>query len=397
MKKKYIFILTFCLIAVSFLLFFLINKKSKTSSEVFWPVTLPSAVTKAIAASALDDIYQDYKPSGGSVVLVTDKSNVDDNGYNQAAFEGAMTYAQAAGISYSSYSAAEDTQEEYLRVLESAIANDAELIICAGSHYAQAVGRLQKTCPDVDFLLIDAVPLNENDKPIPALENTYCLTFREEEAGYLAGYMAVLDGYTSLGFIGGEQLPSVIRYGYGYLQGINDAALLLDNADTIEVNYWYADTFLPDDTIRQVSGDWYESGTQVIFSCGGDICQSVLQSAGQYDGYLIGVDVDQSALSKRIITSAMKGVRSAVILILDEYYANGCLWPENQTDNVMSCGITEKCIELPLTDDAWRFNDASIEDYNMLYSKIKKGELSVSDETGSPPKLEIAVQYANLP
>ena len=48
--------------------------------------------------------------------------------------------------------------------------------------------------------------------------------FKEEISGYFAGYTAVMLGYTNLGFLGGMAVPGVMRFGYGYVQGINEAA-----------------------------------------------------------------------------------------------------------------------------------------------------------------------------
>ena len=173
--------------------------------------------------------------TGGQVALIIDVASAMDNGFNQAALNGAQTYADAAEISYSYYSAVSDTEDAYEEAVLTAIQNDAELVICAGSQFEQTVGRMQKEYGDVYFLLLDGVPRDASGEAVDIEPNVHCITYREEEAGYLAGYMAVLEGYTKLGFIGGEQLPTVERYGCGYLQGIDDAAGVLGNSDDISV------------------------------------------------------------------------------------------------------------------------------------------------------------------
>lgn len=331
--------------------------------------------------------------AGGQVALVIDVGSAMDSGFNQAALNGAQTYADAADISYSYYSAGEDTAQSYEKAVMTAIENDAALVICAGSHFEQAVGKLQKEYGDVYFLLLDGVPRDDAGDEIEAASNVHCIIYQEEEAGYLAGYMAVLEGYTKLGFIGGEQLPSVERYGYGYLQGIDAAAAVMDNSDDVSVEYWYADTFVPDRRIEETSSEWYEAGTEIIFACGGSLYQSVLMSAESCGGRLIGVDVDQSDVSDLFLTSAVKGIDSSVIDALDEFFANGRSWPKEIAGSVNSYGAKEKCVRLPVQDDAWRFQTATMNDYLQVLAGLKSGGIKVSDDIDIQPETTVEVIY----
>lgn len=329
--------------------------------------------------------------AGGQVALVIDAGSAMDSGFNQAALNGAQTYADAAEVSYSYYSADDDTQESYEKAVTTAIQNDAALVICAGSHFEETVGRMQNEYDDVFFLLLDGVPKDAEGNAVAIAPNVHCITYREEEAGYLAGYMAVLDGYTKLGFIGGEQLPSVERYGYGYLQGIDAAAAHLDNSDDISVEYWYAGTFLPDEQIEETSREWYEAGTEVIFACGGSLYQSVLLSAESCGGKLIGADVDQSDISELILTSAMKGIDSSVIDALDEFFASGRSWPKEIAGSVISYGAKEKCVRLPVYGAAWRFQSAAMSDYLHVIAGLKSGDIQVSDDIDTQPETTVSV------
>lgn len=335
--------------------------------------------------------------TGGQVALVIDVSSAMDNGFNQAALNGAQTYADGAEISYSYYSADADTQEAYEDAVLTAIQNDAELVVCAGSHFEQTVGRLQREYGDVCFLLLDGVPRDASGEALAVAPNVHCITYREEEAGYLAGYMAVLEGYTKLGFIGGERLPSVERYGCGYLQGIDDAAAVLGNSEDVSVEYWYAGTFLPDQQIEEVSEDWYEEGTEIVFACGGTLYQSVLPAAESHDGRMIGVDVDQSEVSELFLTSAMKGIDSSVIDALDEFFASGRKWPKTIAGNVISYGAKEKCIRLPVQGNAWRFQNATITDYLRILAELKNDEIRILDSLDDLSETAVSVIYHNQP
>ncbi len=197
--------------------------------------------------------------------------------------------------------------------------------------------------------------------------------------------MAVWEGYRNLGFVGGRQEPPVLRYGYGYLQGIDAAAKDLSLED-VTVRYWYADTFSPDIVIREKADDWYENGVEIIFACGGGLYESVLEAAENQDGLLIGVDVDQSRISDRFLTSALKNVGQAVVTALDEYYAAGG-WTEAEAGQVRSYGVEEGCAAIPVVDTEWRFKEVPRTHFFEIYKQMKRGDRQVSDEIGELPQM----------
>lgn len=339
---------------------------------------------------ATDDFYGDYMEQGGKIAYVTGVSQINDSDYNTAVYDGVKRYAEGAGITYSYYIAEQDTEDSYRQTIMSAVSNNAELIITSGSHYDVLVGELQDEYPDLSFLMVDGQPLDEDGNKLDIEKNVHCISFKEQEAGYLAGYMAVMDGYTKLGFIGGEEIPPVIRYGYGYLQGINDASIEKNNTKSIEVSYWYSGTFLPSDVVFNTASDWYENNdTEVIFCCGGSLYESVLAAADIYDCKLIGVDINQNKLSDRIITSAMKGVDRAVVNALDDFYAsNG--WSADFAGKMLTYGIEERCSSLPV--EPWRFSNLTTKDYDTLYRRVKNGDIDINSDISKFPELKITVQ-----
>lgn len=187
-----------------------------------------------------DDITQDSAPESGEdpdsltedgdrniqkekimdrrAALVTDGSSAMDNGFGQAALKGVKTYADAACVPYSCYTAAEDTPDSYRDTILAAIEENAELVVCVGPHFEEAVGSLQGEYDDIYFLLLGGVPKDAAGEEITIAPNVHCVIYKEEEAGYLVGYMSVLEGYRKFGFIGGEEISSVQKYGYGYLR-----------------------------------------------------------------------------------------------------------------------------------------------------------------------------------
>lgn len=352
-----------------------------------------------------EDPYGDYSETGGEIALLMD-GDVEDGGYNEAVYNGVRMYALGAGVSFSYYNVDPEAPESYSGQMEKAIQDGAGLIVCAGYRFGEAVGDLESAYPQTSFLLVDAVPHNAADEEVPIADNVHCILFHEEQAGYLAGYMAVWEGYRNLGFIGGafidvphadpvmgyrKEEPPVLRYGYGYLQGIDAAAKDLSLTD-VTVHYWYADSYSADIAVREKAASWYENGVQIIFACGGGLYESVLEAAEDQDGLMIGVDVDQSRISDRVLTSAVKNIGSAVTDALDEYYAAGG-WSEEDAGQVKRYGVEDGCAAIPVVDTEWRFKEIPTTHFFEIYKQMKRGDRTVSDAIDAPPQVAITVNY----
>lgn len=337
-----------------------------------------------------EDPYGDYSEAGGEIAFLAD-GPVEDGGYNEAIYNGVRMYALGAGVSFSYYNADSDDLESYRAMAVRAAEDGARLLVCGGNMFGEAVGALQNIYPQISFLLIDSLPLDNAGEELPIGENVHCILFHEEQAGYLAGYMAVWEGYRNLGFVGGRQEPGVLRYGYGYLQGIDAAAKDL-SLDDVSVNYWYADTYTPDISVREKTDGWYADGTQIIFVCGGGLYESVLEAAENQDGMLIGVDVDQCRISDRFLTSAVKNIGAAVTDALDEYYASGG-WPEEDAGQVKRYGVEDGCAAIPVMDTEWRFKEIPTTLFFEIYKQMKRGDRGVSDNISEPPQVAVTVNF----
>lgn len=342
-------------------------------------------------ADLLKDHYGDYQEKGGEIAFVSDGIVMDGN-YNEVIYEGIQMYALAAGVSFSYYNVEEDNLEGHVETVEDAILNQAKVIVCAGYDFQEAVGELQDVYPDICFLLIDGVPVDTEGEPLKIEDNVHCVSFKEEESGYLAGYMAVLEGYRNLGFIGGKEEPPVIRYGYGYLQGIDDAAKELDLED-VTVNYWYAGTFQSSEEICEEAARWFEEGTEVIFACGGFLYESVLEAAGREKGMLIGVDVDQNKRSEYFLTSAVKDIANAVVISLDDYFAEGGKWSEAFAGQNVRYGMTDHCTGIPMLETEWKFRYVTMGKCYEVLTQVARGEKSVSEEIAERPSVSVTVKY----
>lgn len=339
----------------------------------------------------LKDPYGDYQETGGEIAFVFD-GVIEDGSYNEAIYEGIRMYALAAGITFSHYETEEDSPKGHEAAIKHAVLSHAGIIVCAGYDFQETVEEVQGEYPEISFLLIDGSSEDGEGKAVKLSKNVHCVSFREEESGYLAGYMAVLEGYRKLGFLGGRKEPSVIRYGYGYLQGIEDAAQDMGLED-ITVNYYDTGSHLPAQETKELAQQWYEAGTEVIFACGDSLYEAVLEAAKEKDGLMIGADRDQSSISKRFLTSAVKDITNGVIISLDEYYAFGRKWPKDFAGKSVRYGAADRCAGIPVQDTEWRFQNVTKEEFLEIYQRIRNGEIRISDEINQKPNVDIAVNY----
>ena len=239
---------------------------------------------------------------------------------------------------------------------------------------------MQDKYPDVSFILIDGNPHNADYSDYKTADNTVGILFSEEQVGYLAGYAAVKDGYTKLGFLGGQAVPAVVRYGYGFVQGADAAAA--EMGTKVDMMYYYTGGFDATPEAQALAAGWYQAGTEVIFGCGGSVGNSAMAAAEQNNGKVIGVDVDQSPESATVISSAMKGLAEAVSQMLDAYYAGS--FPGGQN---LTLGAKEEAVKLPMDTSKWTtFTQA---DYDALYAQLADGTITLKKDTDAEAPMDL--------
>ena len=313
------------------------------------------------------------------IAFVTDVGQLKDKSFNQGTFDGVKLYAANNGLSYKYYQPAngdQATDDDRYDAMKAAADNGAKIVVCAGFMQENALRMAAKAYPDVSFVFVDGYPVAEEADVdgSPALKNIAGIAFQEEQCGYLAGYAAVKEGYTKLGFTGGGggTNPACCRYGYGFVQGASAAADEL--GETVEMNYsWlYGGTFSASPELQTMVNGWYENGTEVVFACGGSMFASVAAAASANDGAVVGVDVDQSFESDTVITSAMKGLADSVQWALTKFYGNDFA---SIGGTVTSLGAKDNAVGLPTA--TWSLTKWSVEDYNAMVAAMADGSLVV--------------------
>lgn len=349
-----------------------------------------AATTEAAATEAATTDNSDKK-----IAMITDSGDITDESFNQITWETCVAYGEANGIETQYYKPAEDTDEERINAVDLAVAEGATVVVMPGYLFGPAIAEEQDLYPDVTFIAVDVTEgdiVNLAGENVALGSNVYICSFQEEQAGYLAGYAAVKDGYTSLGFLGGIAVPAVIRYGFGYVQGINAAAE--EMGVDVDVKYYYGGQFYGDDAITARMEGWYADGTQVVFACGGGIYTSAVDAAAQYDGKVIGVDVDQfPKIGDACITSAMKGLGSAVEAALDAYTSGNWSSIGGKSEQL---GLTQgDYLGLPTDDASWGFTTFTKDEYETVLGGIKDGSITVSNDTENQPEVgsHVTVTY----
>ena len=318
-----------------------------------------------------DKIPNEMTPADGKyqIAFVTDVGQLMDKSFNQGTWNGVKLYAANAGKSYKYYMPAggsEATDDDRYNAMKLAADNGATAIVAAGFMQGTALEKAAKEYPNVKFIFIDGWSLG--------LDNVTGIAFQEEQCGYLAGYAAVMDGYTKLGFSGGGGGTNAAcnRYGYGFVQGV-DAAAKAQGLD-VEVNYsWlYGASFEASSELQTMAANWYNNGTEVIFACGGSMFASISAAASAEDGKVIGVDVDQSFESPAVITSAMKGIGEAAQQALKAAEAadTWAAWGQSKT-----LGAKDNAVGLPTA--TWSLTGWSVDQYNALFADIVAGKVTI--------------------
>lgn len=304
------------------------------------------------------------------IALVSSAATIEDNSFNASIWDGIERFVGEKPTSYKSYLTSGDSKEACLKVIDEAVEGGAGLVIAAGSAFSNAVGQAQKTYRDVHFVLVDGRPVAEGSYQTDITENTAAILFDETQAGYLAGYAAIKEGYTNLGFIGGKAQAPVRRFGYGFVQGAGQAAAE-ENLTGIHIRYDYAETYNMDTKVFKLAQSWYRGGTEVIFACNGAGSKSVMKAAENLGGQVIGVDTDQAGESDTVIFSAVKNLEDSVYHILLNDAKNTFPGGELVLFNAGNKGIG-------LSMESGRLRNFGIPEYDAVLKKLAQGEFALN-------------------
>ena len=344
-----------------------------------------------------------------AVAMITDYGDITDQSFNQTTYEACKAFCEDNGVQFSYFKPAGDNTADRVAMIEKAVDEGYNVIVMPGYAFGGAIVEAAPEFPDVKFIALDVAkgdlleagvakagesydynPDNWDLEKYVDMSNVYCAIYQEELCGYMAGYAAVKLGYEKLGFLGGMAVPAVVRYGYGFVQGVDAAAADLGLSD-VTLNYVYGGQFFGDADITAVMDTWYANGTEVVFACGGGIYTSAVDAAKKANGKVIGVDVDQAGVIANYagvdgltVTSAMKGLYPATYDTLNDVIINGN-WA-NYVGKIATLGLVSaddpeaNYVQIPMGEGTQWSDSFTQDDYKAMVADMYNGVITVSND-----------------
>ena len=411
--KKYLALLLVLVMVLS--LAACASKPAETTDEPEQTTTEPAEETKTEDPAPAEETEEEEpteEPTDDTeyaVAMITDYGDITDQSFNQTTYEACKAFCEDNGVQFSYFKPAGDNTADRVAMIEKAVDEGYNVIVMPGYAFGGAIVEAAPEFPDVKFIAIDVAkgdlleagvakagesydynPDNWDLEKYVDMSNVYCAIYQEELCGYMAGYAAVKLGYKSLGFLGGMAVPAVIRYGYGFVQGVDAAAADMGLSD-VTVKYVYGGQFNGDADITAVMDTWYANGTEVVFACGGGIYTSAVDAAKKANGKVIGVDVDQAGViadyagvDGLTVTSAMKGLYPTTYDTLNDVINNGN-WA-HYVGKIATLGLVSaddpeaNYVQIPMGEGTQWSDSFTQDDYKAMVADMYNGVITVSND-----------------
>ena len=240
--------------------------------------------------------------------LVADAGQLNDNGFNELAYKGLKRAERELGIKGRVVEA--KSAADYIPNMSTLARQGYDIVIGVGFAQGDAIAAVAKRYPKTDFAIVDVDQASLKGKPA----NVQGLLFREEQVGYLVGYLGALEakraGKKSISAVGGFKEPPVDRYIAGYRAGAEAAV------PGTKVAWGYSQDWEDQAKCKELALNQIAAGSKVVFQVAGGCGLGALSAAKDEGVWGIGVDGDQAFLGPHVLTSALKGVDSAVFLTI---------------------------------------------------------------------------------
>jgi basic membrane protein A len=242
------------------------------------------------------------------VALVADAGQLNDNGFNELAYKGLKRAERVLGVQGRVVEAR--SAADYIPNMSTLARKGFDLVIGVGFAQGDAIAATAKRFPETHFAIVDVDQSSLKGKPA----NVEGLLFREEQVGYLVGYLGALEakraGSESISAVGGFKEPPVDRFIAGYRAGAEAAV------PGTKVRWDYSQDWEDQAKCKELALNQIAAGSKVVFQVAGGCGLGAISAAKDRNVWGIGVDADQSFLGPHVLTSALKGVDSAVFLTI---------------------------------------------------------------------------------
>lgn len=337
----------------------------KTSAEL-------SAGESDQAATFDQSTAEDGKPDSGKIVsgadgvpvvgIVTYTGGIEDESFNQSAWEGLQRLSGAAGCETEFYESVSEVDFE--QHMDELIGKGGDLCWGIGYNCSDELLKKAKKHPDISFAIVDYAYAETPD-------NMTGVVFRAEEPSFLVGFIAGNVTETGkVGFVGGESNEVIGQFQYGYQAGVEYAAKKLGKEIKVEIAY--AGSFDDSYQGREMANALYQNGCDIIFHAAGESGIGVIEAAKETGHYAIGVDKDQAYLAPEyVLTSALKNINMAVFQVSREYLDGG--------------EIGGKTISFGLAEGAVGVSEGHALYSDQIYEQMLELQQEIIDEKLDPP------------
>lgn len=293
--------------------------------------------------------------------MVTDTGGVNDQSFNQSAWEGMQELESSEGYKVSYLESKQES--DYATNLDKAVDSGAELVWGIGFAMAEAVGNAATQNPDIQFAIIDNT--NPNDAA-----NITGVMFHAEQPSFLVGYIAACTSTTNkVGFVGGMSSDIISQFEYGYKAGV--AYANAEKGKNVEVSAQYAESFTDSAKGKAIATSMFTDGCDIVFHAAGGVGTGVIEAAKDAGKFAIGVDRDQAYLAPdNVLTSALKNVNVAVVDVSKKLISG-----ELKGGTNVVLGAAEGAVGIPEAHD--HYADDVYQAALALEDKIKNGEITV--------------------
>jgi len=266
------------------------------------------------------------------VAMVTDIGGLNDRSFNALAYKGLKDSEAQLGTEIRAVTS--KSNADYVPNLSSLARQKYDVVFAVGFLMAEATDTVAKSFPNTKFAIIDFPQAGLKSKP----KNVQGLLFKENEAGYLAGYLAGLyvkekGGEQVISSVGGQKIPPVDGYIAGYQKGAKDA-----NPDVKTLN-GYSQDFVDQAKCKELALNQIEEGSQVVFQVAGLCGLGSLDAAKEEGVQGIGVDADQGYLGEQVLTSALKKIDLAVLQTVKDVQDDAFKAGTDMTFDLKSDGV----------------------------------------------------------
>lgn len=329
-------------------------KKTKLSKLVALMLVVVLAFT-ACSSKKTDDSKTTKKLK---VAMVTDVGGINDQSFNQGAWEGLKRAEKDLGIEVKYLESA--TEADYVSNVETLVDQGNDLIVACGFLMADTIKEAAETYPEQKFAIID-------DSTNADYENVSCLMFKQNEASYLVGVVAAMMSETNkVGFVLGMSTPVMNQFGYGYAAGV------LDTNPDATVEQYNANAFGDPAAGKAAAIQMFTNGADVVFHAAGGTGNGVIEAAKEQGKYAIGVDIDQAYLApENVITSAMKRCDNAIYDLVEKMSKGEAV------SGVQTYGLDNGGVDIAPTTDL--LPQEVIDKVNEVKEKILAGEIVVPE------------------